>query len=178
MIMARIFRKKSSVKLPQRDREAEHEEYGRERKGIAECPLCHNVRFKKKWHVSLQELQEHAKDKVLKVEREERCPACTTIKEHLYEGELFLEEFPDHLRIELLRLVHNFGERATARDPQDRIIDVKETARGYRVTTTENQLANRLAKKIKDVFNTVKIHFSHSEEPYEVDRIHVTFHGV
>ncbi len=176
--MARIFRKKSSIKLPQRGREAEHDEYGHEHKGITECPQCLNVHFKKKWHASLDILQKHAKDKLLTTARKEICPACSMVKDHLYEGELFVEEFPNRHKTELLNLIHKFGERALERDPQDRIIQIEETIKGFRITTTENQLANRLAKKIRDVFNTVKIDFSHSKEPYKVDRIHVTFHGV
>ncbi len=176
--MTRIFRKKSSIKLPPRDRAAENEECGRERKGIAECPACRNARFKKKWHASLQDLQKHAKDKKLVIARREMCPACAMIKGHEYEGEIFIEEFPTRLKAELLRLINNFGERAISQDPQDRIIKIEKIARGFRVTTTENQLANRLAKKIKDVFNTVKIDFSHSKEPFEFVQIRVVFHGV
>ena len=100
------------------------------------------------------------------------------IEERAFEGEILIEEFPTHHRKELLRLARKFGERAMKRDPQDRIIKIEETEKGYRITTTENQLADRLAKKIKDVFNTVDIHFSYSSGPEEVDRIHIIFHEV
>ena len=168
----------AQLKLPQRNRAAEGEEYGRERKGIAVCLKCRNVHFKKKWHASLEDLRKHAKDKILAVTRKETCPACAMIKGHLYEGEVFVEGFPARFHTDLLNLINNFGERATSQDPQDRIIKIEKNAKGFRITTTENQLADRLAKKIKDAFNTVKIHFSHSKEPYEFDQVHVVFRGV
>lgn len=176
-IMARIFSKTSSIKLPQRDREAQHEEYWREHKGITECPRCGNAHFKKRWHESKMDLQSRLKAKKPEIAERKICPACKMIVDNTFEGELFLEEFPRRHQKELLRLVKNFGDRARQIDPQDRVIKVAETKNGYRVTTTENQLADKLAKKIKDVFKTVKIRFSHSPEPAEVDRIHVVFHG-
>lgn len=169
------FRKTSSIKLPQRDREAEYEEYWREHKGIAKCPKCSNVHFKKRWYASEEDLRRRLKIKKLSIAETKLCQACKMIKEHTFEGEIFIEESPVHHRKELLRLVRNFGERATQRDPQDRIIKIEEIDKRYRVTTTENQLAVKLAKKIRDVFKTVKIRISHSPEPAEVVRIHVTF---
>lgn len=175
--MARVFKKTSSIKLPQQNRAAQHEEYGPEHKGIVGCAKCDNVHFKKRWIPSLDELREREKNSTLKVSSRATCPACTMKKEHLYEGEIILEAFPTRLKEEMLNLIKNFGERAVSQDPQDRIIDIIETPSGLRITTTENQLANRLAKKIRDVFNTVTVNFSHSQEPYEVNRIRVTFTG-
>jgi NMD protein affecting ribosome stability and mRNA decay len=175
--MARIFSKPSSIKLPQRDREAQHEQYWREHKGIIKCPRCGNVHFKKRWYSSEQYLRIRLKLKKLEIAEEKFCQACKMIKQNVFEGELFIEEFPGSRKKELLRLIKNFGERAIAIDPQDRIIKIEGTQKGFRITTTENQLVDKLAKKIKDVFKSVDIHFSHSAEPAEVDRVHVTFRG-
>lgn len=101
---------------------------------------------------------------------EEIAQACKMVRDHTFEGELFIEEFPSRHRQEVLRLITNYGNRATAIDPQHRLIKVEETPKGHRVTTTENQLADKLAKKIKDVF-------SHAAEPAEVDRFRVVFNG-
>lgn len=99
-------------------------------------------------------------------------------QDHLFDWELVIEECPERHEEELLRLIHNVGKRAKEMDPQHRIINTDKTDQeAYRVTTTENQLADRLAKKIKEVFNTVEIHLPHSKEPYKVDRILVTFHS-
>lgn len=174
--MNKIFNNPSSVKLPQADREAEHEEYGREHKGVAVCPMCRNVHFKKMWHAPGSS-PKHEEGVAATPTREELCPACKMVKEHLFEGELFVEEVPAEHKTELLNLIHNVGRHATEIDPQHRIIDIEETDKGLRVTTTENQLVDRIAKKIQEAFKAVDVHSSHSKEPYEVDRVHAVFHS-
>ncbi len=95
---------------------------------------------------------------------------------HLYEGELTIENVPAKVRKELSQLVKHFGKTATERDPQDRIIDIERKGASWRITTTENQLASRLAKKVRESFKKhVAVHISHSKEPYEVDRVRATF---
>lgn len=173
--MSRIARQPYSAKLPQQNRTAEHEEYWQEHKGITKCPVCGNVHFKKRWFASEDELKRSLNVRKLSVAEKKLCPACHMIKDHLFEGELLIEGFPDRHRVELLHLVQNFGDRALAIDPQHRIIQIEENAGVYRVTTTENQLVDRIAKKIKDVFNKVEVHISHSAEPSEVDRVRVRF---
>lgn len=174
--MNKIFNNPSSVKLPQRDREAEHEEFGREHKGSIVCPRCRNVHFKKMWHAP-GFVPKHEEGEAAAPAREELCPACKMTKEHLFEGELFVEEVPAEHKTELLNLIHNVGKHATEIDPQHRIIDIEETDKGLRVTTTENQLVDRIAKKIQEAFKAVDVRSSHSKEPYEVDRVHATFRG-
>ena len=97
------------------------------------------------------------------------------IKNKLFEGELVIEGVPKESREELVNLINNFGAQAINKDPQDRIITIKKIAGGFRVTTTENQMATRLAKKITSTFKTMKATFSHSREPYEVSRVKVSF---
>lgn len=175
--MVRIFQRKSgSVKIPQRSRASQNDEHtGREQKGIAQCPVCGNVQFKKKWHASLKDLQKRSENKKIVVARMKICPACTMVKNRLFEGEIMVKGVPKQYVKDLLGLLRNYGKEATERDPQDRIIAVEKTNSRYRITTTENQLANRIAKKIKEVFSTVGVHFSHSKEPYEVTRTEVIF---
>lgn len=175
--MTNIFSKISSIKLPRRRRENKKIDFNQDHKGAIECPRCHNVHFKKHWYVSrskladVLELGEAANlDKAL-------CPACTMIKERTFEGEVFLEEFPAHFLHELLSLVRNFGLKATEMDPQSRVIEIRKIHNGYYVTTTENQLAVKLAKKVKDSFNSVEIDFSYSSEPAKVARVRVMYMG-
>lgn len=175
--MARIFREPYNVKLPQRGREAEHDQYWREEKGMTKCPTCGNVHYRKRWYVSPEEVMGILMVPRLPITKKRLCPACKMVKDHQFEGELFVEDFPSRHRKELLRLIRNYGERARLKDAQHRIIDIEETKNGYRVTTTENQLADKLAKKIKGVFNKVNVRFSHSAEPAEVDRVHAKFYG-
>lgn len=169
------FTKSSSIKLPLRNREAKNEAYWREHKGIVACPRCKNLHTKKRWYASEDTLKHALKTSTIVIAEKKICPACTMIKNHTFEGELFIEGFPTDMKKDLKNLINNFGKRATAIDPQDRIIAIETTRKGYRVTTTENQLANKLAKKIRDAFNTVEIDFKNTAEPSEVSRVHVTF---
>lgn len=173
--MIRRLHTARAKKQPQPGREAENEAYWREHKGITKCPRCGNVHFKKRWYASAEDLAERLKVKKLEIAERKLCQACKMIKEHLFEGEVFIEGFSANQKNELRNLIKNFGTRATERDPQDRIIKIEKTDTGYRITTTENQLANKLAKKIKDVFKTVDVHFSRTPEPEEVSRVHVVF---
>lgn len=173
--MNRIFRMLSSIKLPQRGRAAENEEYWHEQKGITRCPYCRNVHFKKRWYSSGEELRRYLRAKKLEIKKQKICPACKMANNRVFEGEVIIEEVPDRYRYDLERLMKNFGERAARKDPQDRLLNIENMGTGYRVTTTENQLADKLAKKVKDAFKKVNIHFSHSAEPAEVDRIRVVF---
>lgn len=178
--MSVIFKHKgSSVKIPQRGREPQNEEYGGEtHKGALICPECHSVYHRKKWYheddVAIGHLlRENGKVVVVK---KKICPACKMIKDHLFEGELFVENVPKQYRKEIFRLIHGFGEHAREKDPQDRLIQVTEYKEGcYRVTTTENQLAVRMAKKIQEAFAIVDVDISYSPEPAEVSRIHAIF---
>lgn len=130
--------------------------------------------FSKKWHHSIDALNTHHKP-TLQVHNKALCRACNMIQDHLFEGALFIEECLERHKEVLLRLIHDFGTLAQEIDPQHRIINMdKIKQKAYRVTTTENQLAARLAKKIKEVFKTVEVHLPHSKEPYKVDRIYAT----
>lgn len=175
--MTNIFSKISSIKLPRRRRENKNADFGQEHKWAIECPRCHNVHFKKHWYSSRKKLADVLELGEAADLEKALCPACTMMKEHTFEGEVFLEGFPSHFHHELLSLVKNFGRKATDMDPQSRIIEVKKIHGGYHVTTTENQLANRIAKKVRDTFGGVEIDFSHSPEPARVERVRVTFMG-
>lgn len=169
------FTRSSSVKLPLRGRAAKNEAYWQEHKGIIQCPRCKNIHTKKRWYGSEEAVARTTKTTKVTITEKKTCPACTMIKNNTFEGELFIEGFPAVLTSELEHLIKNFGDRATKTDPQDRVITVEKTRKGYRVTTTENQLANKLAKKIRDAFNTVEVNFKNSAEPSEVSRVHVSF---
>ncbi len=57
----------------------------------------------------------------------------------------------------------------------DRLINLKKTEGGFIATTTENQLAVKLAKKIKDVFKKVDYKISYSSSPSDVAYITLNF---
>jgi NMD protein affecting ribosome stability and mRNA decay len=172
--MTKIFKTRSSVKVPKSKTEQRHDEYGKAHKGFTVCRRCRNIFFKKEWHrpdnAVIRQARRDGKDVHYSL-----CPACTMIENHTYEGELLIKNLPPSHARELLFLIRAFGKRATLKDPQDRIIAVTKSRNGCRITTTENQLAVRLAKKIRDAFRASKIHISYSREPYEIDRVVLTF---
>jgi NMD protein affecting ribosome stability and mRNA decay len=164
------------IKQPARGASAQHEEYGHTKPGIIICPNCGNVHYHKRWWKNSDKGLHKLVVLNYRTAARTLCPACTMIEEHLFEGEVLIENVPAKFRTDVTQLIKNFGNTATDLDPQDRIISVLRGASVWRITTTENQLADRLAKAIRDTFKThAKIHISHSKEPYEVDRVRVVF---
>lgn len=173
--MPRIFAQPSSVKLPQRKGESKHEQYGTAHKGIVLCSSCYNIFAGKKWHAPESALVQHAMVRGKNIDFH-LCPACTMARDHTFEGELIIKNIPQKYDAEIVHLVAASGARATAMDPQDRILSIQKRANGYRVRTSENQLAVKIAKKIKSSFKKkIVMHISYADEPSEVSRILVTF---
>jgi len=133
------------------------------------------VKFKKEWHRPDSSLLVQSKIGWEKGVHFVTCPACTMKKRGLYEGEIVIKNVPTRFEGELMRLIVAYGSRAGKRDPQDRILKIARSKGGWRVTTTEDELAVKLAKKIKGVFNKVVLDIKYMKEPQEVSRIHVTF---
>lgn len=166
-----------AFRVPPRGGSAQHNEYGgRARRGIAVCSSCGNVYYRKEWHArsAAHGMLSRARREGGSVTRV-LCPACSLVGSRLFEGEIILRNLPSTIEEEVLRLVRGFAKRALRRDPQHRIIAVEHLKNAWRITTTENQLAVRLAKKIRDTFNRVAIKISYSREPFEVGRVNVAF---
>lgn len=89
------------------------------------------------------------------------------IKNRQFEGKITVENVPVGTYGKLVDLIKSFCRRACEIDPMDRLIEIGKTGKGMAITTTENQLAVKLAKKIRQVFKgDVKI--SHSPSPSDV----------
>ena len=141
----------------------EEQEFGKGKKDILICPKCDAVYWYKSWHHSIEDYPELKETKNVNFTI---CPACQQILEGKFEGEIILENVPKDLKKEIKNLAKNFGKRAFEKDPMDRIISIKEIEKGkIQILTTENQLAQRLAKKIKQTFGQkAKLTISHSEK--------------
>ncbi len=150
----------------------EKKEFPLGEKGIIVCPVCHSVYYKKSWHHN-QNKDSNAKPQIAK----KLCPACQMIKDKEFEGQLVINNFPSNPKTDLIKLIKNFCQRAFERDPLDRLIDIQTKSGNLIITTTENQLAVKLAKKIKEVFNKykVQIKISYSPEPSDVAYIKINF---
>ncbi|MCD6402383.1 hypothetical protein J7L36_00810 [bacterium] len=133
------------------------------------CPKCHCVYFKKSWHHPFGKDYSKLEEKNLKFKI---CPACQMISGNKFEGELIIKNFPSVLLDSIRTLITRYSERAFLRDPMKRLISIKKIGDGcFRVTTTENQLAVRLGKKIKESFKNkakVSISYSHMESTARV----------
>lgn len=169
--MSKFFQKPYDVELylPKNDRE----EFGPGAKDIQVCKSCQAVYYFKSWHHSdapLPGIKRHIRQFKLTT-----CPACHMIAQHLYEGEVRIKGVPSQVGRELRRLIRSFGARASSRDCQHRIINVFTRPQNWVVTTTENQLAVRLAKKIRDAFKKVGVRIAHSHSPDDVGRAVVSF---
>jgi len=145
------------------------------KKGLKVCKSCQAVFYKKSWHhpgpeQSMVQDKSHLKPKTYNL-KPSLCPACQMIKNHQFEGEIAITNFSENYPQELINLIKNFCQRAYEIDSMDRLIGIKKTKDGLIITTTENQLAVKLAKKIKDVFKKVQIKISYSSEPSEVVHI-------
>ncbi len=143
----------------------EESEFGMGKKDILICKECNAVYYYKSWHHRLDDYPFLKETKNL---RFTLCPACRMVKEHRFEGEIRVENVPQKFQTDLKNLIKNFGEKAFEKDPQDRVISINEistTPEGrsnFQILTTENQLAQRLAEKISEVFKG-KCSISHSK---------------
>lgn len=142
------------------------QEFGPGKKDVFLCRNCPVVYWYKSWHHRLQDYPQLEERKGI---RFTICPACRMIKDKKYEGEIILENMPQSLKSGIRKLANSYGKRAQEEDPQDRIISIGED----RILTTENQLAQRLAKKIKQSFGG-KIYISHSHGE-DVIRVKIKF---
>lgn len=142
-------------------RKKEEQEYGKGKKDIFVCEKCEAFYWYKSWHHNLEEYPHLKEEKNIQFTI---CPACKMIEEGKYEGELLLENVKEEKKEEIENLIRNFGETAYQKDPMDRIISIEEVARGMiRVLTTENQMAKRLAKKLKRTYKA-KVKFIYSKK--------------
>lgn len=172
--MAHIFHNPNKIKLPKSQHEVEEFSSG---KGIVLCSTCGAAHFKKRWYHGLEKLNFSEKNDL--PIKSSLCPACTMIKNKQYEGRITIKNLPDKYIEQLQKLAEGFGKRAHDRDPMDRVIEIKRnpsTGSGqvWEITTTENELANKLAHKIKDTFN-VKSRTKFVPEPSDVSEVVIDF---
>jgi hypothetical protein len=118
------------------------------KKEFVVCRDCKNVYYKKSWH------HDFPKD-VLPERKDARfmiCPACKMAKDGRFEGQIIIENAPMNIKKELVGLIKNFGKEMLKRDSQDRILKINQTKDTIEVLTSENQLAKRIARRIKDTY--------------------------
>lgn len=153
---------------------AEFQEFGRAKKEYRQCRVCGSVYYQKSWHhLAALKLAHIREGDTLWMTR---CPACKMIADRAFEGELIIEDIPKRFESELYHLIKAYTKRAFEKDCQHRLISlIKESTHRWIVTVTENQLANKLAQKIRDAFDKVDVKVAYSKEPNDVERVTASF---
>ena len=111
--------------------------------GPAVCPSCQAIFKDGRWSWGKAERDAIA----------HKCPACERIQDDFPAGYVALKGrfLPQH-KDEILNVVRERGERAASEHPLQRIMDVKSTADGVLVTTTDVHLARGIARAVHDAF--------------------------
>jgi NMD protein affecting ribosome stability and mRNA decay len=170
--MPEVFRKQYNVKLPKSRHEVEE---FKGKKAIILCEKCGIAYYKKSWHHHLEGFKSLEKKPEKKLVKFILCPACKIIKNKQYEGLITIKNIPAKFNQELDRFIEGYGRRAYERDPLDRVIGIKKSGSTWEVTTTENELAEKLACKIQETFCKLKPKVSFSPEPSDAVYIKIDF---
>ncbi len=156
----------------------EKKEFPKGEKGVVFCSECGATYFMKSWRHSLEQYRSLPEDASVKFKL---CPACEMIKNHQFEGKITLKNVPEKEVKDLMRLIENYGATAYGKDVLHRVIEAKkvQSGKGFEVTvtTTENQLANKLADKITSTFKKTKASRSFSSAPGDVEYVTIEFLG-
>ena len=177
--MSNFFKRPYNVNLPKLKND-EHEFAAK--KGIVVCSEGGAAYFKKRWTHGLEEVKTpENKDEPVSFAV---CPACQMIKNHQYEGRITVKNLPAKYEKDLEDVVRGFSKRATERDPMDRLIEIKRDpstgsgqAANWVITTTENEMANKIAHHIKDSLRAAKSRTRFAPEPSDVAEIVIEFVG-
>lgn len=160
------------IKTP-RYKSDEHE-FEKGSHGVLYCKECGIYYFEKSWHhASSPKIQNSGV--LTRPRKEVLCPACQMIRDNLYEGRLRIADTPKKFHDELVNLIKGFCERSWQKDPLDRLIRIDESGSEIEVLTTENQLTQKLGKKIVEVFHNVDIKISYPKVPGDAVEIRLTF---
>ncbi len=167
----------SGMKHPRRKND---EQEFKVHKGIVVCNDCGAAYFKKRWRHGLEQIKTGAnKDQPVSFAT---CPACQMIKNHQYEGRIIVRNLPAKHEKDLEDLVRGFSKRATERDPMDRLVEIKRDpsagsgqVANWVITTTENEMANKMAHHIKESLRASKSRTHFAPEPSDVAEITIDF---
>lgn len=160
-------------------RRTERQEFGLAKKDYLICKTCQAAYYDKSWHHDLSG-DRHLKEKNIDKKKINfvLCPACQMIKNKQYEGLITIYNTPEKIKEEMIHLIKNMGNTAYEMDPLNRVSKIKESKNIIEVWTTENQLAKKIARKVRSTFpkqlSKEKISFSSDES----DVIRVTIEGL
>jgi hypothetical protein len=145
------------------------EEFGPGKAGIIFCKVCDIVYFNKSWSHNLRNYNFTEKDRKL---RFAVCPACAMKKERRYEGEIRIAGMPKVEVQKTITLAEALARKAYEINPLARILKTVYSRELLSIFTSQNQLTQRLAKKMKEtnkkLFSAPKIHKSEGGDAFIV----------
>ena len=150
------------------------EAFGGAKKGMVICKTCNIFYYKKSWHHNADTFVAIRANKDVPIHFA-TCPACALIKSKQCLGKITIKNVPTAQKTDLLNLIKGYSERAFDRDPLERMISVTQAGASITVKTTNNQLAQRLGRKIKETFNKVKLSMAYMREPGDVANVTIEF---
>lgn len=166
------FHKNDLVKLARTGNEPAEFKLGQ--KGVLVCGECDSYYFKKGWHAGAGKFLNKRENRELS-SRKTLCPADLMIKHRVWEGKVIIQNPPKEKLSQLKNLIRNFGKDSQTKDTLDRIIGVEEGKSSLFVTTTENQMAHKLAKKIRDAFKKISLKIYYQKAPGDAEVAVVKF---
>ena len=137
--------RKRGIKL---SRHAE-QEFGPGKTDIIFCPEGDEVYYYKSWH---HDLRDYPYLKETKPVYFKLCPFHQMKKNRQWEGEVRISDVPEKYRERVLQTAENVSREAYRRDPMDRILNIKQSKKEITIYTSENQLAQKIARKITASF--------------------------
>jgi len=117
---------------------------------MAVCKRCHAIYYNKRWYLDEELYQEKVS---LKDTEKILCPACLKIKDKFPGGVVTLTgDFLHEHKEEIMNLIRNEEERARGYNPLERIMEVTKMGKRLEITTTNEKLAQRIAKSLERAY--------------------------
>ena len=129
-------------------------EFGPGKTDIIFCPEGDEVYYYKSWHHNLRRYPYLKETKPIHFKL---CPFHQMKKNRQWEGEIRISGAPDKEQDRILRTAEGVSDEAYRRDPMDRILNMKISKTEIIIYTSENQLAQKITRKVAASF---KNHFS------------------
>lgn len=124
-------------------------EFGPGRTDIIFCPEGPEVYYYKSWHHNLLRYPYLKETKPVYFKL---CPFHQMKKNRQWEGEVRISDVPEKYRAQVLQTAENVSREAYRRDPMHRILNIKSAKKEIIIYTSENQLAQKIARKISESF--------------------------
>ncbi|MEK7647015.1 MAG: NMD3-related protein [Patescibacteria group bacterium] len=127
----------------------ETEEFGPGKTDIVFCSDCGLAYYNKSWHHNLRSHKNVEKARRVAFQL---CPACQMARRKQHEGEIRISGLPSSRQKEIVHILSVLAEKIREKDPLDRILEIKSDAKEFTVYTSENQMAQKLAKKLHEIY--------------------------